>query len=237
LKLTLTLESLGLWGAGKETFKASTVTFKAYVPAIGGEVLAISGPYIKGLIRGWTYRIAPLLIRNKIIKGKLVSECTSASTCGECIVCKVFGYSGGVYSPIKVSNFYAIDPKFISEIAEKGLETSLLTLPNPWYSVETGFITHIRIDDVTGKVAPGALFVVEIAPPGTTFYGEIELMENLIVDVDVDDARRLLLASISQLNQSYIGRRSRGRISVIEVEPQDIFKDDFCSEVFSSMRR
>ena len=247
LKVVLEVKGLGLWGAGKETFEADTTTFRTKLPAralSGRRCVVIPGAYVKGLIRGWAYRVALLLASKGLITtctGGL-NKCWIKETCGECIVCRVFGSLGGTPSPLEVTNFYAVKPDRVKEVAELGLEDAL-EREDLWEDAQVLVLTHVRIDDKSGKAAEGGLYEVEAVQPGATFYGEIRLYEELLgslegaPQVKVKEACRLILASLAQLNFSYAGRRSRVKVRVMGADLGAASEDALSKALLDGLRR
>ena len=215
IKVILKLKGLGLWGAGKETFEADVITFKTKVFS-GITTIAIPGSYIKGLLRSWAYKIAPLLSKEKLISASINPMCCVKEPCKECIVCKVFGASGEALSPLEISNFYSLKADVLSKVKGKRLE-ELLQEDDIWEAPRVLYLPHVRIYDLTMKASEGGLFTQEIVHPGTLFLGEIRLYENLLGEVNEADARLLLILSLAQLNYSYVGRRTKARVRVIAV--------------------
>ena len=232
------VRGLGLWGAGRGTFKADTITFRVE-SRDGTPKLAIAGAYVKGLLRGWAYRVAPLLKRAGLLTAPVREECWVGETCspgGEvCAVCAVFGFSGGPKAPLEVTDFYAVRREALDRVKGVDLE-ELLLRDDVWAPDVTTYVTHVRICDWSGKAAEGGLFVNEAVLPGTLFLGEVRLFEGLLEGVEPVEAYRLLLASLAQLNYSYVGRRTLAKVSVVEEDIGDAARDPACSLLLEALR-
>ena len=215
VKVALEVLGFGLWGSGKETFEADLVTFKTVV---GGRVVpAIPGSYVKGLLRGWAHRLAPLLSAKGVIAARANEDCSPRNPCRDCVVCAIFGAPGGAQSPLAVTNFYPVRADALGSVKGAELE-DLLTQGGArvWDAVELAYVPHVRICDASAKAAEGGLFVQEAVPPRTTFVGELRLADHLLEGVEADDAMLLVALSLAQLNHSYAGRRTRVRVRVLE---------------------
>lgn len=236
LRVLLKLRGMGLWGSGREDFKADVTTFKLTLAE--GELVAIPGPYVKGLLRNWSYKLAPLLARAGLVPQGLSpsSNCMSSNPCGKCIVCLVFGSQGSNYTSLRVSNFYPVDESRLGEVVKLSpdelVESGLLVVRRPSY------ITHVKMERSSRKAAEGGLYQREFVEPGSTFYGEVSLIESLLQgSIEVQAAARLILASLAQLRLSYVGRRTVAELSVVEGELGGAVGDGFCEEVLRGLRR
>ena len=224
--IVLIVKNLGAWGSGKEEFEADTLTMRTTLPALGESVVTIPGSYMKGLLRGWAYKIAPLLKKTGVIRGDTNEECYVGRTCGKCIVCRVFGSRGKEFSPLHVSNFYPIvTTEKAHEIFAKSIELALME-KDYWAPPPTNYVTRVRISDIDGRAAEGGLYTIEHVSPEVPFYGEITLYESLLKDVDPLEAYRLVACTLGQLNYSYVGRRTRCRVKVVDVEDRRVLKDE-----------
>lgn len=249
IAVVLELKGVGLWGAGKESFEADTTTYRLMGVKPNGEpVLAIPGPYFKGLLRTWAYKLAGLLIRGRIVSGTDPAQtgCWIGKTCGDCIICHVFGYSGCPQGSLFVSYFYPVKREGLNvlkrdlwlklDIDELPFRLDLLTA-----DLMTTYLAHVRIDDRSGKAARGGLFINEAIKPGVVFVGEVRLHKTLLSNESHPDrallmAFRLVLLSLAQLNYSFVGRRTRGKVGILKYELPDFIKEDeVCREVLRGL--
>ena len=232
VSLLIELKGFGLWGAGKEGFEADILSLKLKAEDV--EIPIIPAPYVKGLLRGWAYRVSPLLKSKGLVDGEVNKGCNPKRTCGECVVCRIFGSSGFASSPIRVTNFYPIE----EVINAKELDPEEVLEKKLYRKIPTLVLPHVRIDDLGGKAYEGALFFTEVVPMGALFYGKVFLLDNLLklIGVSPIEAARIVLSSISQLNYGYSGRRSRVRVKVLEADLGIAREDTFCSEVLEGLR-
>ena len=214
LKVLLRSQGFGLWGAGKGGFRADVETYKVRTTE-GVEVVAIPGAYVKGLLRGWAYRLAPLLREKGLISGPVRHDCFVGDTCGSCIVCRVFGASGGRLAPLSATTFYPVKPDRVAE-ASRLSPDDLLSKPDLLYLPRTSYLPHVKIEDSSAKAATGGLFHDEVVPPNVQFYGEVALNEALLEEVEAKDACLVVLLALSQLRLSYAGRRSMVDVALLE---------------------
>lgn len=239
LGILITTKSLGLWGSGIADYSADITTIKMLLPAINEEVPLIPSAYIKGLLRTQAYNIIELLANGGIIDAELFNEkCNKASNCQKCLICKLFGYSGGAYSALHCSNFYAIKKKeYSKDIFRKGLTKELLTNREIWLRTPIDYITKVRIHDISSRAAEGGLYTYENVHPNINFYGELTVYGKILQDegVKVEQALRLLLLSIAQLNYSYIGRRTLGEVMIIDYEPKSIIHDSYVKIILEKL--
>lgn len=237
LKLAIETVGLGLWGAGRESFRADVVTFT--LRAGGVDVPVIPGSYVKGLIRGWAYRLLPLLVEKGIVSAAVPQGCTSSATCGECIVCKAFGYQGGPPSPLSATNFYPVKRDALERAAELMPDDLILEMPDAVAEARPAvtYVPHVRIEDSSGKAAEGGLFFCEAVAPGSVFYGCIRLNEGALESLggSVVAACRLILLSLAQLNFSYAGRRSRIAVKVLRHDLGQASGDEVCRKVVAHL--
>ena len=214
LKVLLRLRGFGLWGAGRGGFRADVETYKVRA-ADGMEVVAIPGAYIKGLLRGWAYRLAPLLREKGLISGHVNPDCFVGDTCGDCVVCRVFGASGGRPAPLSATTFYPVKADRVAE-ASKLSPDELLFKPDLLYPPRVSYLPHVKIEDSSARAATGGLFRDEVVPPNVQFYGEVVLDEALLEGVKPEDACLIVLLALSQLRFSYAGRRSVLDVALLE---------------------
>jgi len=234
IKLVLKLKGLGLWGAGRESFEADTITYKIRLKD-GREIPAIPGSYVKGLLRGWSYKLAPLLSRAEIISSRINAECFAGATCGRCIICQIFGASGGGLPPLSVTNFYPVTADKLAQAAKLRPE-ELTSRPDLIDQPRLSYSPHVRIEDSSGNAAKGGLYMLETVPPRTLFYGEVALQKHLLNGVKPGDAYLLILLAISQLRFSYAGRRSRVEVRILpESDLKDALSDKRCAEVLGRL--
>lgn len=245
--IIMELLGTGLWGAGRETFEADATTYRMF--RLGADQRApglpvVPGSYLKGLLRTAAYKIAGLLINAGILVGidPAAQGCWIGSTCGKCVVCRVFGSSGRHQSPLYVSPLYPVRREVLNrlkdalwhelDVDELLSRLDLLAEPNLTY------LAHVRIDDRCGKAAEGGLFVIEGVEPTAVFLGEVKLYEAFLPGdgLDLVRALRLILLSLAQLNYSFVGRRTRAKISVLKHElPPEAEQDDVCKEVLRDL--
>jgi len=230
------LKSLGFWGIGRETFEADAVTCKHRLPS-GTEVIGIRGAYVKGLLRSKAYLLAPLLEKTGAISYVSNLECHVKKTCGQCIVCKVFGYSGSSLSPLAVSDFYSIKSDKAEEIYRMGLEKALIEEKDFFDNPPLAYITRVKIHDISQRAAEGGLYTYEHVSPGALFYGEIKLREKLLEGVSYKDACLLTLVSLAALKYFYAGRKTLVTPVIVGYEPPNLVKYDLIKIVLDKLKR
>ncbi len=224
----LECRGLGLWGSGTETPEADVTTFKIIV-AGGKKIPVIPGSYVKGLLRTWSYRIARWVSHNS----PAPLSCSRMNPCRECIVCRVFGCPGHPPSKIVVSSFYPVrESSKAPALWERGLQESLVA-PEEWIGgPRTELVTRVGIRDSTGTRSEGRLFTVEHVSPGALFYGEILLQKEQLGEQS-EEALRMILLALSQLNYTYAGRRSRVKVHIIGINPEP--QDDVSSLIVKKL--
>lgn len=94
---------------------------------------------------------------------------------------------------------------------------------------------HVRIDDVSGRVATGAFFKELRVFPRTTFYGEIvhyaEDRNQLV------ESARALLVAIASLRYRYVGRKTLADSYVVSIEPPDLLNDPLINYVLTILKK
>ena len=246
LAIILELAGTGLWGAGKETFEADMTTYKLPYLTESNEVLklpAIPGSYIKGLLRTVAYKIAGLLINAGLVDGvdPIAQRCWVGSTCGKCVVCQIFGSSGQYQSSVYVSHFYPVKKEALAQLKNVlWHEFDVDELVNSQLSLTRLNLTqlaHVKIDNRSWKAEEGGLFVIERVKPKATFLGEIRLYKAFIPSNNLSllHALRLILLSLAQLNYTFVGRRTRAKISLLKYKPLQISQDSVCKEVLNGL--
>ncbi|MBC7092212.1 MAG: hypothetical protein H5T50_09970, partial [Nitrososphaeria archaeon] len=113
----------------------------------------IPGSSIKGALRSSASRISNAFGFKSCGEINVESIRKAHEKNGLCDVCRLFGYPGSS----EASLIYISDFDLVND-------------------VETLVTSGIRIDDATGKVAEGALFMIEKMPVNAEFLGRISLM-------------------------------------------------------------
>jgi len=196
-------------------------------------LVCIRGQYVKGLLRRWCERLAPLLLGKYLIKSKD-------------IVSKVFGPSvlssdgevrpTSIPSRIYVGDAYPVKSiESAEELFKEGAFTYLMDSSGRVVKVSTELVTRVRIDDVSGKAAEGALYHEVRVPLGVLLY--FELVAKDLSSDEILDLARLLLLSLTQLNISSPGRSGTvASVKIVGLEPEDLLQDHVVKEVMRWLR-
>lgn len=169
----------------------------------------IPGSSFKGALRSSASRIAKSFGFKSCgeVNIELIKE--MHEKIGLCDVCKLFGYPGSNEPGLlHVTDFNLI----------KDTSTSL--------------ITGIRIDDLSGKVAEGALFTIEKISKDAEFLGEISLI------TDNTKLIELALLALSNLRLDRMGRRSQFDLKLENTESLEaILKESYWIEFLNEMKK
>ena len=224
----LCIEGLAHWGSAyREPTLGSGISMCKHA-RLNEYLVCIRGQYIKGLLRRWCERLAPLLLSRNLIKTKE-------------IISKVFGPSvlssvneaepTSLPSRTYVGDAYPVKGvKHAKELFKKGVFAYLMDNSDRIVKVSTRLVTRIRIDDVSGKAAEGALYHEVKVPLGIPFYFEL-VVKDLSND-ELLDLARLLLLSLTQLNISSPGRSGTvASVKVVGLKPEDLLQDNVVKEI------
>jgi len=243
--------SASSWGTGIESFEADIITAKINVNGKVAPIIPSTG--FRGVLRTEAFRVARLLMEKGLYKG-LPEPCRginpqlmkhfSTKPCGECAVCIAFGSPGRYPSPVKNTFLIAVkDADQRSVFYDETFRVGNLD----YMKLQDGIITEmtfIALDDSANVAKKGALYVAEIVPPQTYFYGEIELKESLL-DLHLkerkygEDAKitvyKLLMTSLRSLDYADAGRGGIIGLEKMFIELNksiDVFeKDDFLKKI------
>jgi len=229
----LCIEGLAHWGSTyRETTLGSGISMCKHA-GLNEYLPCIRGQYVKGLLRRWCERLAPLLLGRNIIKTRD-------------IVSKIFGPSvlsnydkvrpTSLPSRIYVGDAYPVkSAKHAEELFKEGVFAYLIDNDSRIIKVGTELVTRVRIDDVSGRAAEGALYHEVKVPLGALLYFEL-IVKDLSND-ELIDLARLLLLSLTQLNISSPGRSGTvASVKVVGLEPENLLQDDVIKEIIRWLR-
>ncbi|NPA97208.1 MAG: hypothetical protein GXO32_06370 [Crenarchaeota archaeon] len=164
-------------------------TYRNYVPYVPGST-------VKGVLRTAACYVAKLVGATCCWAKEPTEIVDRHSKMGmPCDVCRIWGYPGH-RGMLSVTDFVLVD----------GIPTTMLRL------------THIEIDDYTGRAKEGALYVMDYVPAGTLFRGMLELEMERPVDLT------LVLSSMYILEYVGMGRGGIVRAYLESLEFRDIGK-------------
>ena len=241
--------SISSWGTGIEELEADVITAKFNVN--GKTVPIIPSTSFRGVLRTEAFRVARLLVEERLYNG-LRESCRGINPrpqayfptrpCGECAVCILFGSPGQPPSPLKNTFLIAVKDSNLREVFSKKIFYNGFFEKMELLDDVIEELTFIALDDSTNVVKEGALYTMEVVPPHTYFYGEIELKEPLL-NLHLsrrslgEEARktiyRLLVTSLKSLDYADAGRGGVVSLEKLLIEPgqsDNVFKeDDFLS--------
>ncbi len=226
----LRVEGLAHWGSAYSDVTLGPGISMCKHAGTDDYVVCIKGQYIKGLLRHWCEKLAPLLRSRGVISN-------------EDVITKVFGPSvlSGTVTPTSIPSLTLIGDAYpikSIDVARKLFsegEFTYLVSSTDVVKVGTELITRVRIDDVSAKAVEGALFHEVKLPLDTLLYSEV-VIKDLSKD-EVTDVARLILIALTQFNVSSPGRSGTTvRVKLVGIEPPELLHDSIIEEVMRWLR-